>query len=52
MHGTSEGLPLRDFFCQLGRATEVSKFDVTFNVKENVVTLNVSVDHMSIMQEL
>ena len=52
MHSSSQCLSLGDFFGQLSRATEIGQFNITLDIKENIITLNVSVDNMSLVQEL
>ena len=52
MHGSSQCLPLRYFFRELSRATEVSQLYIAVHVEQNIVTFDVSVNNMAFVQEL
>ena len=38
--------------CELRRVTEISKLDVALSVNEDVVTLDISVDHVFLMESV
>jgi hypothetical protein len=52
VNSTSQSLSLGDFFSQLSGATEISELYITLKIEQNIVTLNISVDNVPVMQEL